>query len=87
VYITLSGEETIMTSAHLCEGFRDELWFRKVIGMPEDVREGGRVGGEQSVAIEEATVCKGVADQLRAWFSAALNSGKAVSAAMRAVHQ
>lgn len=61
VYVTLSGEETVVTSTHLGEGFCDELWFWKVIGVPEDVREGGRVGGEQSMAIEEATVCKGVA--------------------------
>lgn len=58
VYITLSSEETFMTSAHLCEGFCDELWFWKVIGVPEDIREGRRIGGEQSMAIEEATVCE-----------------------------
>jgi hypothetical protein len=61
VYITLCGEETIMTCAHLGEGFCDELWFWKVIGVPEDVREGRRIGGKQSMAIEEATVCKGLA--------------------------
>jgi len=61
VYITLSGEETIMTCAHLGEGFCDELWLWKVIGVPEDVREGRRIGGEQSMAIEEATVCKSLA--------------------------
>jgi hypothetical protein len=61
VYITLSGEETIMTCPHLGEGICDERWLWKVIGVPEDVREGGRIGGEQSMAIEEATVCKGLA--------------------------
>lgn len=50
-----------MTCAHLGEGFCDELWFWKVIGVPEDVREGRRIGGKQSMAIEEATVCKGLA--------------------------
>jgi hypothetical protein len=46
VYIALGGEETIMTSAHLSEGIRDELWFWKVIGMPEDVGESGWIGGK-----------------------------------------
>lgn len=61
VYITLGGEETIMTSAHLCEGICDETWFGKVIGVSEDVREGRRIDGKQSMAIEEAAVCKGLA--------------------------
>lgn len=61
VYITLSGEKTVMTCAHLGEGLCDELWFWKVICMPKDVREGRRIGGKQSMAIEEATVRKGLA--------------------------
>jgi len=62
VYIALGSEETVMTSAHLGERFCDELWFRKVIGVAEDVRERGRVGGEQSMAVEEATVCERLAE-------------------------
>ena len=58
MYITLCGEETIVTGAHLGEGFCDKLWFWKVIGVPEDVREGSWIGGKQSMAIEEATVCE-----------------------------
>lgn len=58
MHITLGGEETIVTSAHLGEGLCDELWFWKVIGVPEDVREGRQIGGKQSMAIEDATVCK-----------------------------
>lgn len=50
-----------MTRAHLGEGIGDEFWFWKVIGMPEDVRESGWIGGKQSMAIDEATVGKGVA--------------------------
>ena len=50
-----------MTGTHLGEGFCDKLWFWKVIGVPEDVRERRRIGGEQSMTIEEATVGKGLA--------------------------
>ena len=62
MYIALGGEETVMTGTHLGEGFCDELWFWKVIGVPENVRERRRIGGEQSMAIKEATVCKGLAE-------------------------
>lgn len=61
VYITLGGEETIMTGAHLGEGICDELWFWKVIGVREDVREGRWIDGKQSMAIEETTVGEGLA--------------------------
>jgi hypothetical protein len=46
VYLTLGSEETIMTSPHLGEGIGDELGFWKVIGVSEDVRESGWIGGE-----------------------------------------
>ena len=46
MHLTLGGEETIMTSTHLGEGIRDKLGFWKVIGVSEDVRESGWIGGE-----------------------------------------
>ncbi len=62
VYVTLSGEETVMTSAHFSEGIRDELGFWKVICVREDVGESRWIGGEQSMATEESAVGKGVAE-------------------------
>jgi hypothetical protein len=62
VYVTLSGEETVMTSAHFGEGIRDELGFWEVICVREDVGESRRIGSEQSMATKESAIGKGVAE-------------------------
>jgi hypothetical protein len=61
VRVTLGGNETIMAGSHLCEGVRDEIRFRKVIGVAEDVGERVRVDCKEARSIEKATVGKGMA--------------------------
>jgi hypothetical protein len=60
VNITLNSEEAIMASAHFCEGIGDKIRFWKVVGMTENVGEGNGIGGEQTVAVDKATVGEGV---------------------------
>ena len=65
VYITLNGEKTIVASPHFCEGIRDKIRFWKVIRVPENVGKCKRVGSEQPVATNEATVGESVTVLIR----------------------
>jgi hypothetical protein len=58
--VTLNGEKAIVTSTHFSEGIRNKIRFWKVIRMAENVRECKGVGGEETVAIDEAAVGEGV---------------------------
>jgi hypothetical protein len=60
VNITLNSEEAVVASTHFSEGIGDKVWLWKVVGMTENVGEGNGIGGEQTVAVDEATVGEGV---------------------------
>jgi len=60
MHVALHSKKAIVACTSFCEGFRDEIRFRKVISVAKNVGESKRIGGDEAVATDETTISEGV---------------------------
>lgn len=58
--VALSSEKAFVACTSFCEGCRDEIRFGEVISVTKNVGKSKRVGGDETIAIDETAVGKGV---------------------------